>query len=120
MALLVIAEPADQFAHWRDAQLAAANAPQADLETNGRDVFLAHCSVCHTVRGAGADGLVGPDLTHLMSRQTIAAGWLPNDKARLSAWIVSSQNLKPGNRMPDIPLAGPELQQVVAYLEGLR
>ena len=83
-------------------------------------MFDAHCAACHTVRGGGAGGILGPDLTHLMSRSTIAAGWLPNTPGNLSAWIEDAPGLKPGTRMPATGLSGPELRAVAAYLETLK
>jgi cytochrome c oxidase subunit 2 len=71
------------------------------------------------VRGTQAHGTVGPDLTHLISRQTIAAGTLPNQPGPLGAWVVSAQTIKPGCRMPDILMPGSELQQILAYLGTL-
>jgi cytochrome c oxidase subunit 2 len=71
------------------------------------------------VRGTGAGGILGPDLTHLKSRRTIAAGMLPNTPGNLSAWIANAQALKPGCRMPTMALSGPELSAIVAYLDTL-
>ena len=72
------------------------------------------------MRGTDAGGILGPDLTHLMSRHTIAAGLLPNTPGNLSAWIANSQALKPGTRMPTLALSGPDLSAVVAYLDTLQ
>ena len=63
---------------------------------------------------------VGPDLTHLQSRTTLAALTIPNRKGYLAGWIMDSQHIKPGNEMPDIQLTGPQLQAVLAYLEHLK
>ena len=83
-------------------------------------MFETRCGACHSVRGTGAGGLVGPDLTHLMSRSTLAAGLLPNTPGNLAGWISDAQALKPGSRMPNLMLAGPELSAVMAYLNTLR
>jgi cytochrome c oxidase subunit 2 len=83
-------------------------------------VFLASgCPACHRVRGTDASGTVGPDLTHLASRRTLASGSLPNTVAHLGGWIAAPQAAKPGVRMPDMPPAGEDLQPLVAYLRGL-
>ena len=71
------------------------------------------------VRRPGED-VVGPDLTHLMSRATLAAGTVPNTIGGLSGWIGNPQALKPGARMPKTYLSGPQLSAVVSYLETLK
>jgi cytochrome c oxidase subunit 2 len=63
---------------------------------------------------------VGPDLTHLASRQTIAAGTLLNNRGNLAGWVSNAQSLKPGSGMPNVPLDGRDLQALVAYLETLK
>jgi cytochrome c1 len=88
--------------------------------SRGQQLFHEHCGACHTVRGTDARGRLGPDLTHLMSRRTIAAGSLPNDRAHLLAWVADAQVFKPGARMPRMSLAGDELNAVVDYLATLR
>jgi cytochrome c oxidase subunit 2 len=120
MALYVIAEPPAAFEAWRRAQAAAAQAPGPGLEADGEAVFVRRCGACHTVRGAPAGGIVGPDLTHLMSRRTLAAGALPNTIAALSGWIENPQALKPGARMPPTYVPPAELTALRAYLETLR
>ena len=79
-----------------------------------------HCGACHSVRGTEAGGTTGPDLTHLMSRSTIAAGTLPNTPAYLSGWIANPQDVKPGALMPVLYLSGPELQHIRAFLATLK
>ncbi len=120
MALFIVAQPQGAFEAWRQGQLAAASAPTAPEATDGAVVFEAHCASCHTVRGAPAHGLRGPDLTHIMSRRTIASGLLPNDVAALSGWISNPQALKPGSKMPATNLSGPQLAAVTAYLQTLK
>jgi cytochrome c oxidase subunit 2 len=120
MAAYVIAEPEAAFEAWRRGQLAAAATPASPEAARGLDVFTAHCSVCHEVRGTSAAGVLGPDLTHIASRSTLAAGILPNDGASLGGWIANPQALKPGAKMPATGLSGPELNAVTAYLEGLK
>ena len=122
MALYVVAEEPARFAAWRQRQLAAANPVEsANAQVaHGSEVFVNHCGVCHTVRGIAAHGRLGPDLTHLMSRATIAAGLLDNNRGNLYGWIANPQGLKSGTRMPRVALSPQELQDVVAYLETLR
>jgi cytochrome c oxidase subunit 2 len=78
------------------------------------------CSACHTVAGTEAGGQVAPDLTHVASRATIAAGTLPNTVGSMHAWVADPQGVKPGNNMPYIGLNADELHAVVAYLETLK
>jgi cytochrome c oxidase subunit 2 len=119
MAAFVIADPPDAFEAWRQGQLQPA-APGAGSEAAGEDLFVTRCGACHTVRGTGAGGVAGPDLTHLMSRATLAAGTVPNTVSGLDGWIANPQALKPGARMPATELSGPELGQLTAYLETLK
>jgi cytochrome c oxidase subunit 2 len=113
MAAFVIADPPDVFEAWRRAQLQPATA-------DGSGLFVERCGACHTVRGTDAGGVSGPDLTHLMSRATLAAGTVPNTISGLEGWIANPQALKPGARMPATDLSGAELGQLTAYLETLK
>jgi len=118
MGLVVVAHPPAEFAAWRLRQAA----PAAASTLPGAAVFSASgCGACHTIRGTGANGLAGPDLTHVGSRQTLGAGVLPNNQGTMAGWIADSQGVKPGNRMPAYPvLTGQELRDVAAYLESLK
>lgn len=120
MAFYVIAETPEAYAQWREGQRRpAAAAADADARA-GRELFLAHCAACHTVRGTPASGVLGPDLTHVGSRRSLAAGILPNNPGTLASWISGSQQLKPGNLMPSMSLfSGDELRAVAAYLGSL-
>ncbi|HXU99844.1 MAG TPA: cytochrome c oxidase subunit II [Caulobacteraceae bacterium] len=120
MALYVVAQPPAQFEAWRKAQIEAAPAPTTSEAIEGAAIFLVKCAACHQVRGTDAGGQVAPDLTHLMSRETIAAGLEPNTPAGLSGWISNPQGLKPGTRMPTLYLSGAELTSVTDYLETLK
>ena len=77
------------------------------------------CTACHTISGV-SKGYVGPDLTHLASRTTIAAGVLSNNPKLLTEWIEHPDEMKPGARMPDFGLGGDQLSDLVAYLESLK
>jgi cytochrome c oxidase subunit II len=121
MAFFVIAEPMDKFQQWLAGQTKSAPEPSNDVTRHGRDVFLSgDCIMCHTIRGTNAGSRVGPDLTHVGSRTTIAAGTLPNTAGSLGGWIADSQSIKPGNRMPPNALKSEDLQALVAYLQTLK
>jgi cytochrome c oxidase subunit II len=84
-------------------------------------VFLSKpCVMCHSVRGTPAAARVGPDLTHLASRQYIGAGTLPLTRGALAAWIVDPHGSKPGVNMPLIKLEADEIHPLLSYLEGLK
>jgi cytochrome c oxidase subunit 2 len=121
MGVLVIAEPREAFDAWYNAQLAPAAGPTEPERQRGKDVFLSKaCVMCHQVRGTTAGGRVAPELTHIGSRQTIAAGTLPLTRGSLAAWIADPQAIKPGANMPRVDLDADELNAVVSYLEGLK
>lgn len=119
MALLVVADTAQDFAAWQDRQLGDMAMPSTDKARRGEQVFKMHCAACHTIRGITPAGIGGPDLSHLMTRSTIAAGLLPNTPGNLAGWIANPQSLKPGTRMPKPVLTGPELTAVTFYLNTL-
>jgi cytochrome c oxidase subunit 2 len=118
MAFLVVAQSPSDFQAWWAHQLAAPSQPQG-VALVGQADFQTHCAGCHTVRGTEAEGALGPDLSHLMQRRTIAAGSLPNDEPTLAHWIADPQSLKPGSLMPAPELSGQELAAVHAYLKTL-
>ena len=121
MALYVTAEPNEDFERWRAGQIKPAVEPSTDEAKLGRDVFLhATCTQCHRIRGTIAGAAVGPDLTHLASRGTIAAGTLPNRRGHLAGWIADPQRIKPGVRMPPNSVQSEDLQRLLTYLETLR
>jgi cytochrome c oxidase subunit 2 len=121
MALWVIAEPRDAYAKWYEGQLQTPPSPSDSLTQTGQRVFLSTtCSMCHNIGGTLAGSHVGPDLTHIASRRSIAAGTLANTRANLAAWIRDPQRIKPGSRMPSSSLSTSELNAVVAYLETLK
>jgi cytochrome c oxidase subunit II len=120
MAVYVVADAPAAFEAWRQGQLQPAAAPATAPALAGAEVFQARCSACHAVRGTPAGGVAGPDLTHLMSRSTIAAGAVPNTVGGLLGWIENPQALKPGARMPPTYVPPAELAQLSAYLETLK
>jgi cytochrome c oxidase subunit II len=121
MAMIVVAEPPDSFARWLTQQRDTAHTPADSLTRRGQEVFLSSaCVMCHSIAGTPAGSRVGPDLTHLASRATIAAGTLPNTRGNLAGWIVDPQRIKPGAKMPPNQLDPDDLQALLAYLETLR
>jgi cytochrome c oxidase subunit II len=121
MAAFVVAESVEQFKQWMRAQRDVVSAPSDSDAARGLAVFQkSSCTACHTIRGTSAVGRIGPDLTHLVSRMTIAGGSLENTRGNLAGWIANPQSIKPGNDMPTAPLRGTELQALVAYLETLK
>ena len=121
MALYVFADPPDRFRSWLANMAAPRRAPATRAERTGERVFEANqCASCHTIRGTSARGDVGPDLTHLASRTTLAALTIPNRKGDLGRWILDPQHVKPGNRMPALKLGGDDFHALLAYLESLR
>lgn len=121
MNILVIAEPRADFDRWRDAQIASAQLPDDPVRRRGLDIFVSKaCVMCHQIRGTIAAGRVAPDLTHIGSRRTIAAGTLENTRGNLAAWIVDPQRIKPGANMPTVQLGADEIEPIARYLEGLK
>lgn len=118
MSFRVVAEPLDRFRKWEAVELTGKPSQAAGIERQGYAVFAAHCSACHAIRGTGSGGVYGPDLTNLRDRTTLAAGMLKNTPGNLGYWIRHAQEVKPGARMPDVPLADGELNPLVAYLEA--
>jgi cytochrome c oxidase subunit 2 len=125
MAMLIVAEPPEQYAAWAAAQRASAavpaDAPADELVKRGKQVFQqSNCVNCHSVRGAGASGSVAPDLTHLMSRRTLVAGILVNNPANLTAWVRDPGAIKPGVLMPAAQLSAADLEALTAWLGTLK
>ena len=121
MRMVVVAQAPSDFAQWLAAQRQPAAVGTDERARHAAQLFLLHCASCHRVRGTSAFfGTLGPDLTHVASRSTLAAGTLPNVKETLAAWIADPQRLKPGSLMPRVPLPAAELQAVVDYTNGLR
>jgi cytochrome c oxidase subunit 2 len=120
MRFVVVAQTVPDFERWLASQREPAPAPAEPAAQRGQAIFeQSSCSFCHTLRGTGAHGSVGPDLTHFASRSLIAASF-PNDVATLHAWVTNAQSLKPGARMPTLPLfQGGQLHDLVAYLRTL-
>jgi len=122
MAFSVVVMQKEEFNRWLDDQRLPASEPAEIVSTRGRDLFFTNgCSACHTIRGTHADGVVGPDLTHVGSRLSIGAGILPNDSESFHRWIERTDRLKPGVQMPHFGMLPPdELRAIADYLESLK
>jgi cytochrome c oxidase subunit 2 len=119
MLLRVIAQTPDDFAAWtRQQQLNAASS--ASMTPDRQEFESLSCVNCHAVKGTAAMGKFGPDLTHLMARQTLGAGVIDNTPDNLRTWVNDPQDPKPGCFMPSLKLTDSELSQVVNYLETLK
>jgi cytochrome c oxidase subunit 2 len=121
MLLRVYVDPPDKFTDWLNNQKKSRDSADAEVRQD-KEVFLSlSCINCHRVGGTPARGTVGPDLTHLMSRETLAAGAIPNDRAgeNLRKWIADPQKIKPGCLMPAFKLSKGDLERVVRYLASL-
>lgn len=120
MAFDVVAMELDAFKRW----LAAGGSadPTDPGALRGRDLFLAAgCGSCHAVRGTAAAGVIGPDLSRLGERRTLAAGTLPMSRDNIARFIAESQHVKPGNLMPQFAIfSPPDLDAIAGYLAGLK
>src|SRR5262245_24474388 len=119
MLLRVYVETREEFDRWIQEQSRPAQA--TDAASAGKKIFeTTACMNCHNVAGTAANGRFGPDLTHLMSRETLAAGIVPNTPENLRRWIQNPDALKPGSRMPAMGLSDQQLDAVTAYMQSLR
>ncbi len=126
MGFMVVAQSQADFDNWIKAQHQPAATPSDPTAQQGQQVFLsAGCVFCHTVRGLDDTSIVrtsvrlGPDLTHLASRLTIAGASLQENRGNLAGWVVDPQHVKPGSLMPNMYLNSKELQSLLAYLDTL-
>lgn len=121
MALYVVADPPERYAQWVRQQRQPAPSPADSATRRGQEVFLTGpCVMCHAIEGTSAGSRAGPNLTHLASRMTIAAGTLPNTRGNLAGWIVDPQRIKPGTNMPSHMLAPSDLDALLTYLQSLK
>ena len=121
MSFLATVASRESFDDWVVRQRGPATEPGGEVDRRGRELFFANgCALCHTVRGHGAWGRAGPDLTHVGSRLTIGAGLVDNTPENLVQWIAHNDALKRGNRMPDYSDLRPEtLHAIARYLGSL-
>lgn len=121
MAFHVVADDPSSYEAWAATQRADAAEPTDSVAARGKQVFLSGpCALCHSIRGTPAQAQIAPDLTHIGSRSTIAAGTLPNTLGNMEAWITNAQSLKPGTKMPSLTVFnGADLRALAVYLESL-
>ena len=121
MSLVVVAESSADFDRWKKHEQAPSEDPKTQQEMNGKQVFLSlPCANCHAITGVDAYATLGPDLTHLATRPTLAAGMLINNRGNLAGWILNAPGIKPGVQMPPNPMNGSDLQDLLAYLGSLK
>jgi cytochrome c oxidase subunit II len=121
MAFVAVAHEPEEFRAWLERERQNGATPQDDMARRGQEVFVhGTCGTCHRIRGTPALATFGPDLTHIGSRRTLGAGAVPNTRARLAAWILDPQQIKPGSHMPPTNLDPESLHALVYYLERLR
>lgn len=121
MQFLVVAQDEAQFQAWIAQQALPAQEPTDPMLRHGRRVFFSSaCIRCHAVRDASSINNIGPDLTHVGSRGTLAAAAIPNTPGHMGGWILAPQSIKPGNLMPPTALAPEDLRALVDYLQSLK
>ena len=121
MALVVVAEKPEDFARWKSQMSSGAPIPRTPQQARGQQVFLgAPCANCHNILGTDASATLGPDLTHMRSRPTLAAGMLLNTRGNLAGWITNAPAIKPGTQMPPNQMSASELNDLLAYLDTLK
>src|SRR5436190_4751501 len=121
MGVYVFAQQPGAFRRWLANQARSARAPATGPERRGLQVFLSHpCAGCHAIRGTSATGRIGPDLTHFASRSTLAALTVPSTASEVGQWIRNPNTIKPGAKMPSLPLTTKDVNALVAYLESLK
>ena len=121
MAFWIVAEPREQFDEWRRNQVMTSAAPVTDSQRQGNQVFMSSsCVMCHAINGTPAGSNIGPNLTHVASRSTIAAATLANTREHLQQWVTDSQQIKPGNKMPQNNFSEDNLNALLDYLQSLK
>ena len=121
MRFTVIAHTPEEFEAWLAAARQPAHEPSDDTQKRGQQVFMnSTCIMCHTIGGTPAMGRTGPNLTHVASRQTLAAGAVPNRPGHLAGWIIDPQRIKPGTKMPQNSIPPDDLRALLEYLESLK
>ncbi len=120
MIFWVEADPPGEFDRWLADNSADASEPENADAARGEEIFVnSACAGCHAIRGTEAAGDLGPDLTHLAGRDTIAAGVLDNTRDNLRRFIIDPQGVKPGNTMPPVELSEDEIETLLDYLGQL-
>nr|MBS0019109.1 cytochrome c oxidase subunit II [Gammaproteobacteria bacterium] len=121
MRFYVAVEEKEKFARWLARQKQPAQAAAGPLARRGQELFLANgCGACHAIRGTPAEGVIGPDLTHVGGRLSLGAGILPNEADDFLRWMARTEDLKPGVHMPSFGMLPTQhLRALAAYLDGL-
>ena len=120
MRFRVVVESEAEYEKWVAAQAADAQPAVGELAQAGEALAATQCIGCHTIRGVADVGVIGPDLTHVGSRGLIASGIIDNDAEGLAEWLSDPPELKPGSLMPNLGLNDDQIEQLVAYLQGLK
>lgn len=121
MRIKVIAEPQEDFDRWISQQKQMAAIPVNSVAQQGEVLFQEKtCGNCHTISGTPADGKIGPDLSHIASRETLLSGMMTNKKENLRKWLENPQNVKEGSNMPNFLMSENEVNELVDYLEQLK
>jgi cytochrome c oxidase subunit 2 len=121
MRIVVIAKAQADFDQWIKEQQAPPAQPSGDLAAQGQQTFMGGaCIACHTINGTAAQGMVGPNLTHVGSRTHLAGGTLENTPGNLKRWLANPPGIKPGSKMPNLNLSDADIEALTAYLESLK
>jgi cytochrome c oxidase subunit 2 len=122
MSFHVVAMAEPEFARWLAREAGSAEAPDDPAAQQGQLLFMiSGCGACHVVRGTAAVGTIGPDLTHVGGRMSLAAATLPNDEAAFARWIRDGQHIKPENLMPPFGIfSASELAALARYMASLK
>jgi cytochrome c oxidase subunit II len=121
MRVVVVAKTSEEFDQWVKDQQAGPAEPTEALAQQGQQTFLAGaCIGCHTINGTAANGKVGPNLTHVGSRTSIAGGSLTNTEGNIRRWLTNPPAVKPGSIMPNLNLTKTEIDALTAYLQSLK
>ncbi len=122
MSFHVVAQTPEDFEAWMEKESGPAVRNEAEPAARGAQLFLdSGCGACHTIRGTPAAGVIGPDLTHVGSRRSLAAATLPNTAEAFAHWIANNQHIKPENKMPPYNIfTRSELEDLAFYLESLQ
>ncbi len=121
MRFKVFAQPPAEYDAWLKAQASPAKPPHDSTAIAGMRVYLSHpCIRCHTIRGLSAGPDVGPDLTHVGGRTSLAAVALPNTDSAMARWLHNPQAVKPGTHMPNLELSPAQVHALTTYLESLK
>jgi cytochrome c oxidase subunit 2 len=121
MRIRVVGQSHHEFEAWAAHQALPAAQPSSPDALRGAELFHQKtCASCHAIGGTSATARIGPDLTHVASRETLGSGVLDNTPANLARWIADPQSIKPGCDMPDLHLDRSEVELITAYLEELK